>query len=65
MAPNDMSDHDLLIRIDERTEKLDMCMTNHLRHHWAVTLAAVGAVISAVVAMIVSLVVATASRLFG
>ena len=31
------SDHDLLIRIDERLKKVDMCLNNHLRHHWAIT----------------------------
>ena len=35
----DINEHDLLIRIDERTKKIDTCLTNHLRHHWAVTLA--------------------------
>jgi len=39
---NGPSDHDLLIRIDERVLKLDRAMTNHLTHHWAVTLALVG-----------------------
>ena len=42
-----MSDHDLLIRIDERVLKMDRCITNHLRHHWAVTLAAVTATLTA------------------
>ena len=45
------SDHDLLIRIDERVKKLDRCMANHLTQHWAVSLAAIGAVITAVVSM--------------
>lgn len=27
------TDHDLLIRLDERTEKIDTCLRNHLRHH--------------------------------
>lgn len=27
------TDHDLLIRIDERVKKLDRCMTNHLSFH--------------------------------
>ena len=43
----ELSDHDLLIRIDERVEKLDRCMSNHLKHHWAITLAAVGALFAA------------------
>ena len=31
------SDHDLLIRIDERLKKVDAGLNNHLRHHWAIT----------------------------
>lgn len=31
------TDHDLLIRIDERLIKVDTCLSNHLRHHWAIT----------------------------
>lgn len=50
------SDHDLLIRIDERVRKLDRCMTNHLRQHWAVTVLALGAVLGAVLSLIVGLV---------
>jgi hypothetical protein len=50
------NDHDLLIRIDERVEKLDRCMTNHLRHHWAVTMLALGAVVSAVLSLLIQLV---------
>jgi len=49
------SDHDLLIRIDERVRKLDRCLTNHLRHHWAVTLLALGAVVSALVSLLIQL----------
>ena len=30
-------EHDLLIRIDERLIKVDVCLNNHLRHHWAIT----------------------------
>ncbi len=46
------SDHDLLIRIDERVTKLDRCMIDHLKHHWAVTLAAAAAVVSAVLSWV-------------
>ena len=48
------SDHDLLIRIDERVQKLDRCMTNHLKHHWVVTVAALTAFVGAVVTLVVS-----------
>ena len=30
------SDHDLLIRIDERTCKIDTCLRDHLKHHWVI-----------------------------
>ena len=49
------TDHDLLVRIDERVAKLDRCMTNHLAHHWAVTLALVGAVLAALASLAVAL----------
>jgi len=49
------SDHDLLIRIDERVRKLDRCMTNHLAHHWAVSMAVLGAVLTALASLIVAL----------
>ena len=49
------TDHDLLIRIDERVLKLDTCMSNHLKHHWAVTIAALGAGFSGIVAAILAL----------
>jgi len=49
---SDLSDHDLLIRIDERTQNMDVCLTNHLHHHWRVTVLvltiALGAVVAAV-----------------
>ena len=28
-----MTDHDLLVRIDERVRKLDNCLTSHLERH--------------------------------
>lgn len=31
-----INDHDLLIRIDERTMKIDKCLTDHLKHHWVI-----------------------------
>lgn len=74
--PDSPSDHDLLIRIDERVKvlmefgekyppeataqrlnKIDKCLSNHLKHHVAVTLAAIGALISAVAAIVVHILV--------
>ena len=52
-----VSDHDLLIRIDERVQKLDRCMSNHLKHHWVVTAAALTALLTALATIIGSLVV--------
>jgi len=51
-----ITDHDLLIRIDERVSKLDRCMTNHLRHHWVVTTAALTALLTALATIVASLV---------
>ncbi|HUU82863.1 MAG TPA: hypothetical protein VM243_05095 [Phycisphaerae bacterium] len=53
----DLSDHDLLIRIDERVEKLDRCMSNHLKHHWAITLAAIMALLAAAGTLLVKMLV--------
>jgi hypothetical protein len=52
---SELSDHDLLIRIDERVHKLDRCMTNHLAHHWSVSVAVLGAVLTALASLIVAL----------
>jgi uncharacterized membrane protein len=49
------TDHDLLIRIDERVAKLDRCMTNHLAHHWAVSMAVLGAVLTALASLAIAL----------
>lgn len=51
------TDHDLLIRIDERVQKLDRCMSNHLKHHWVVTAAALTALLTALATIVGSLVV--------
>jgi hypothetical protein len=51
----EMTDHDLLTRIDERVQKMDRCITNHLAHHWAITLALVGAVFAALASLAIAL----------
>ena len=33
-----MTDHDLLIRIDERTETMSKQFSNHVRYHWVVSI---------------------------
>ncbi|HUS46152.1 MAG TPA: hypothetical protein VM219_09015 [Phycisphaerae bacterium] len=55
-------DHDLLIRIDERVAKLDRCMSNHLSHHWAVTLAALGAMLTAMISIVIAIVAVLGTR---
>jgi hypothetical protein len=52
---SELSDHDLLIRIDERVRKLDRCMTNHLSHHWTVSVAVLGAVLTALASLVIAL----------
>ena len=49
------SDHDLLIRIDERLQRVENCLVNHLQHHWAVTITALGAAVGAIAAAIIAL----------
>ena len=51
-----LSDRDLLIRLDERVETLERYMTNHLAHHWAVTIGLVLAVTGAIGSLVVALV---------
>ena len=33
-----MNDHDLLVRMDEKLSGLSKQFSNHIRHHWAVTI---------------------------
>ena len=58
-SPKTPSDHDLLIRIDERVKDLGTSMTNHLRHHrrWSfmVATAVVGTVGTVLVLLIKSI----------
>ena len=42
------SDHDLLIRIDERLDGVEMALKNHLHHHWWITVAALTAATGAI-----------------
>ena len=45
--PAKMTDHDLLLRIDERVRKLDGCLRGHLNRHRMVMLVAIGAAFTA------------------
>lgn len=33
-----MNDHDLLMRMDEKLDGLSEQFSNHIRHHWMVTI---------------------------
>ena len=53
---NSVTDHDLLIRIDERVDKIGHDLSNHLKHHWVLTISLTGALLSTLAALLVSLV---------
>lgn len=48
-----MNDHDLLQRIDERVWTLTKHFSNHIKHHWAVTLPLLGIIAALVIALLV------------
>jgi ABC-type proline/glycine betaine transport system permease subunit len=48
MPPKNLTDHDLLVRIDERVQHNEEMMANHLNHHWGVTIALLAATISSI-----------------
>lgn len=52
----EVTDHDLLIRIDQRTEDMGKKLDNHLAHHTLYTLGAWGAALAAIGALLVSLI---------
>lgn len=47
-----MTDHDLLVRIDERQTSLQTHFTNHIKHHWMLTIPLVMAVVGLVIALL-------------
>jgi hypothetical protein len=42
------TDHDLLVRIDERLKKVDTCLSNHLKHHFMITMVLLATVLGLV-----------------
>ena len=48
-----MNDHDLLMRIDERVCTLTKHFTNHIKHHWMVTIPLLAIVAGLVIALLV------------
>ena len=49
---NNLSDHDLLIRLDVQMREFSRQMGNHLAHHWAVELALATALLGAVAVLL-------------
>ena len=50
------NDHDLLIRIDEKVDRIDTGFNNHLSHHWKATAILLAATLGLITALIISLV---------
>ena len=50
---NDLTDHDLLIRIDERSIEFQRKMDNHLRHHFRYSIMAWGVTLSALISLVI------------
>ncbi len=46
-------DHDLLIKVDERTQSIKTLLCNHLRHHFALNIVLLGTTLSALVSMLI------------
>lgn len=47
-----MTDHDLLMRIDERVCALTKHFSNHIKHHWAVAIPLLMIIIGLVIALL-------------
>lgn len=50
-----MTDHDLLIRLNEQVDMLQLMFSNHLHHHLLYTLALLGGFISTATAFVLYL----------
>ncbi len=47
------SDHDILIRLDEKVANIETLLKNHLRHHWGITLSLLGITGTAIISILV------------
>lgn len=47
------TDHDLLIKIDRDVRWLMKITDNHLKHHWALTLAAFGSTVTLIIGLVI------------
>ena len=55
MDPKDLTDHDLLITMSTDICWLKTVVGNHLKHHWAISICALGATLSAITAVVILL----------
>lgn len=51
-----MSDHDLLIEVVVKQDGFEKQFSNHLHHHWAITIAALSAAFMGAVSLFVSII---------
>jgi hypothetical protein len=51
-----MTDHDLLVTLNVKNDVLEKQFSNHLRHHWYITSAAISAGLTGLVSLAVSLI---------
>ncbi|MCK5615816.1 hypothetical protein KAR91_78860 [Candidatus Pacearchaeota archaeon] len=47
-----MNDHDLLVRMDEKLDGLSKQFSNHIRHHWIVTVPVIMIALGLLVALL-------------
>ena len=52
----DMEDHDLLIELNIKQDNLEKQFSNHLHHHWMVTIAALSAAFAGALGFVSSVV---------
>jgi hypothetical protein len=50
-----MNDHDLLTRMDVKLDTLCKGFSNHLRHHWSITIVLLTAVLGLIGTLIIAL----------
>lgn len=50
-----MTDHDLLICIDAKLRELKLQFSNHILHHWWVTIPLIGITIGSITSLIIAL----------
>lgn len=49
-----MTDHDLLVTINEQVKALHECVKNHLHRHWQITLMALTAALAGIVSAVIA-----------